>query len=76
MTVQTRRTIATLLLALTSALMGALVNGYLYGLSTGERLAIIDVRLHSVEVSLQRITCLQVVGTVTCQPFDHSRGGS
>lgn len=59
-------------LALVSASIGALVQGYVQALHTGERLAAIEQRLTSVEVQLRRITCVGVVGVSNCSG---DRGG-
>ena len=71
-----RRTTTTIVLALAAALLGALVNGYAYGLSTGARLSAIEIRLASVEHELQQVTCIQIVGTAACTPTaNRLRGG-
>jgi len=45
--------------------LGALAQGYVTQLTTGVRLASIEVRLASVERTLSTITCVEVKGVPT-----------
>ncbi len=50
------------LVAFLAAAMGALAQGYVTELNTGARLTSIEVRLASVERTLNTITCVELRG--------------
>lgn len=63
--------------ALISAVIGFLVNGTVMELRIGAQLATIELRLTNLERNVNSITCLEAVGTTTCDPHaDHHGSGT